>query len=104
MQEVNILLLASRKDIYTQLLPCKEPAIFVVDDSTQNYLDIEFKDLMYKSNVYFIIISRKKLVYQREDSNGAHKEYLPLHDEIYTISTEFSDNDFKGYRNIFTKI
>lgn len=77
------------KDIYTQLLPCKEPAIFVVDDSTQNYLDIEFKDLMYKSNAYFIIISRKKLVYQREDSNGAHKEYLLLHDEIYTISTIF---------------
>lgn len=89
------------------MLPCSEPTIFVIDEGVQGYLDIEFKDLMHDSNAYFIIISRKKLVYTREDSNGVHKESLPLSiNEIYRISTQVRSHSVmrEYYSNTFTNV
>lgn len=107
--EVGIIPLANRRDMYLRLLPCKEPTIFVVDEQLQGFLDIEFKDLMSKSNAYFIIISRKKLVYERIKDNGdSHIESLPLSiNEIYTInSTEKkkAQIDSKYYYNTFSNM
>lgn len=104
-QGVSIFPLANRRDVYIRMLPCSEPTIFVVDEGVQGYLDIEFKDLMHNSNAYFIIISRKKLVYTREDSNGVHKESLPLSiNEIYRISTQIKSHSIMNeyYSNTFT--
>lgn len=106
-QGVGIFPLASRRDVYTRMLPCSEPTIFVIDEGVQGYLDIEFKDLMHDSNAYFIIISRKKLVYTREDSNGVHKESLPLSiNEIYRISTQVRSHSIMSeyYSNTFTNV
>lgn len=93
--------------MYIRMLPCSEPTIFVIDEGVQGYLDIEFKDLMHNSNAYFIIISRKKLVYTREDSNGVHKESLPLSiNEIYRISTQVKNRSIMSeyYSNNFTNV
>lgn len=108
-ENADILSLDSRKDIYLRYLPCKEPTIYVIDDNTQDYLDIEFKDLMNKSNAYFVIISRKKLVYKRSSKDGTlNYECLPLSEtETYRISTEIKHNSKNGseyYSNTFTRI
>lgn len=66
-QGVGIFPLASRRDVYTRMLPCSEPTIFVIDEGVQGYLDIEFKDLMHDSNAYFKEIS----VYKRRFKWGS---------------------------------
>jgi hypothetical protein len=100
---VDILSVPRSRNVYSRMLPCKEPTIFVVDESVEGYCDEEFINLMENSNAYFVIITRKELKYESVDKIGKsvtkHLSYST--NEIYSIKSTIQGTH---YENSFSAV
>lgn len=93
LKAVDIIAVPKAKNAYSILFENSKKAIYVVDESVEDYCSEYFIKLMEDTDAYFIIITRKQLVYEKINKKGLIEEtHLSYSiNEVYELESTVSN-------------